>query len=279
MSQEEIISYYEDCDIDYRLVWGIDLNFSLHYGFYDSQYIKHHEAVLNMNRVLANKAGIKANDKVLDAGCGVGGSCLWLARKRHAKMTGINITRKQLERARKLADNQGLSDMIEYKEASFLDTGFDDNTFDVVWGMEAVCYAEDKKEFLKEAYRVLKPGGKIAVADGFLNDIDPDPKHKQMLNDWLDGWAVPNLWGKNRFEQDLKDVGFKNIDFTDGSKNVVPSSKRMYKASKLSGFGAKILEALRIRNKTQNRNVLAAKYQYPLLLDGAWIYGIWIAEK
>ena len=93
MSRQEIISYYEDCDIDYRLVWGIDLNFSLHYGFYDSTYIKHHEAVLNMNRVLANKAGIKANDKVLDAGCGVGGSCLWLARKRHAKMTGIKANK------------------------------------------------------------------------------------------------------------------------------------------------------------------------------------------
>lgn len=279
MTEQEIINYYEDCDIDYRLVWQIDSNFSLHYGYYDADHRRHKTAVLNMNRVLAEQARVKQGDKILDAGCGVGGSCLWLAEHYDVQCTGINISEYQLTKARKLAKKKNLDSRIDYQVRSYLDTGFEDNTFDVVWGMESVCYAENKKEFLEEAYRILKPGGRIAVADGFLNDINPEERYEGMLRDWLDGWAVPNLWGQERFKKDLADVGFKNIDLTDGSKNVVPSSHRMWVVSQLAKRVIGIAEFLKIRNKVQNRNVTAAELQYPLLMSGAWNYGIFVAEK
>lgn len=279
MTEQEIINYYEDCDIDYRLVWQIDSNFSLHYGFYDADHRRHKTAVLNMNRVLAEQARVKQGDKILDAGCGVGGSCLWLAEHYDVQCTGINISEYQLNRARKLAKKKDLDSRIDYQVRSYLDTGFEDNTFDVVWGMESVCYAENKKEFLEEAYRILKPGGRVAVADGFLNDINPEERYEGMLRDWLDGWAVPNLWGQERFKKDLADVGFKNIHLTDGSKNVVPSSHRMWVVSQLAKRVIGIAEFLRIRNKVQNKNVTAAELQYPLLMSGAWNYGIFVAEK
>jgi cyclopropane fatty-acyl-phospholipid synthase-like methyltransferase len=279
MTEQEIIKYYEDCDIDYRLVWQIDSNFSLHYGYYDADHCRHKTAVLNMNRVLAELAGVKQGDKILDAGCGVGGSCLWLADHYDVQCTGINISEYQLTRARKLAKKKNLDSRIDYQVRSYLDTGFEDNTFDVVWGMESVCYAENKKEFLEEAYRILKPGGRVAVADGFLNDINPEERYEGMLRDWLDGWAVPNLWGQERFKKDLADVGFKSISLTDGSKNVVPSSHRMWVVSQLAKRVIGIAEFLRIRNKVQNKNVTAAELQYPLLMSGAWNYGIFVAEK
>ena len=279
MTEQEIINYYEDCDIDYRLVWQIDSNFSLHYGYYDADHRRHKAAVLNMNRVLAEQARVKQGDKILDAGCGVGGSCLWLAEHYDVQCTGINISEYQLSRARKLAKKKNLDSRIDYQVRSYLDTGFEDNTFDVVWGMESVCYAENKKEFLEEAYRILKPGGRVAVADGFLNDINPEERYEGMLRDWLDGWAVPNLWGQERFKKDLADIGFKNISLTDGSKNVVPSSHRMWVVSQLGKRVKGIAEFLRIRNKVQNKNVTAAELQYPLLMSGAWNYGIFVAEK
>ena len=279
MPEQEIINYYEDCDIDYRLIWGIGSNFSLHYGYYDADNRTHKPAVLNMNRMLAKHARIKHGDKILDAGCGVGGSCLWLASNYDVNCTGINISDFQLKRAKKLAEERNLSDRIQYQTRNFLKTGFDDNTFDIVWGMESVCYAENKKEFLEEAYRILKPGGRIAVADGFINDTKPEARYEGMLQEWLDGWAVPNLWGQKRFIQDLKDIGFKKVKFTDSSKNVVPSSHRMWVFSQLAKRVIGIAEFLHIRNKTQNKNVVAAELQYPLLMSDAWRYGIVVAEK
>ncbi|MBL4607565.1 MAG: methyltransferase domain-containing protein [Pseudomonadales bacterium] len=279
MTEQEIIKYYEDCDIDYRLVWQTGNNFSLHYGYYDADHTRHKTAVLNMNRILAQKAGIKDGDKILDAGCGIGGSCLWLANHYDVECTGINICEFQLKKARKLSKERNLDSRVNYQVRSFLETGFEDNTFDVVWGMESVCYAENKKEFLEEAYRILKPGGRVAVADGFLNDITPEKRYEGMLHDWLDGWAVPHLWGQERFKKDLADVGFKNIDFTDASKNVVPSSHRMWAVSQLAKRVIGIAEFLRIRNKVQNKNVTAAELQYPLLMSDAWRYGIFVAEK
>ena len=88
----EVINYYNESAIDYQIVWQAGRDNSIHYGYYDGDNPRHRQAVQNMNYQLAKRANIQKGDKVLDCGCGVGGSSVWLAKNIGAHSTGINIT-------------------------------------------------------------------------------------------------------------------------------------------------------------------------------------------
>ena len=71
--------------------------YSLHFGYYDETATHHKAAVANMNRVMADLADIGREDKVLDAGCGVGGSGIWLAENRQCSVVGITPVAGQVK--------------------------------------------------------------------------------------------------------------------------------------------------------------------------------------
>ena len=81
MSQQSakarIVQYYNATKREYRLLWRSNRSLGLHFGYYDARHKTHDAAVLNINRKLADLMKITANDHVLDAGCGIGGSSLW----------------------------------------------------------------------------------------------------------------------------------------------------------------------------------------------------------
>jgi ubiquinone/menaquinone biosynthesis C-methylase UbiE len=257
----------------------MDRNLSIHVGFYDKDHKDHDSAVLNMNRVLAKTAKITSNDLVLDAGCGIGGSTIWLAKNIRSNIIGININNNQIKIAKELAKKNNVNDMVKFYIKDYMNLDFPDNTFDVVWGLESICYAEDKKEFLSQAKKILKKDGRIIIADGFINRENLTNKEKKFLNKWLDGWAIPNLASVNEFQKNLEELGFKNIEFKDITKNISPSSKRMYLAGvSLYPYG-KILEWIGIRNKTLTNNIIGAIYQYKVRKKNIGIYGIFYAKK
>src|ERR1700687_2012427 len=84
-----VISYYEGTWFDYRWLWLNSENNAIHFGYHDEQRRSQAESLLNTNRVLAAVAAIHPGDRVLDAGCGVGGSSIWLAEQRGATVVGI----------------------------------------------------------------------------------------------------------------------------------------------------------------------------------------------
>ena len=279
VTSNKVLDYYNQCHIDYQIAWRLNKTFSIHYGFYDQDHRDHDSAVANRNRVMAQMAKITAADRVLDAGCGVGGSTVWLAKNVDASVVGINLSARQLEIAHQLATSKGVTCQVEFSVRSFNETRFPDESFEVVWGLESICYAEHKELFVAEAARVLKPGGRIIVADGFLNRTALSRREKLHLSAWLEGWAVPNLASVNDFQSYLNKLGFTNIKFVDITANVLPSSKRMFRASILYYPLSKFFEWRGARTGMQARNLTAAYHQYLALKQGSWLYGIFCAEK
>lgn len=279
ISNSQIINYYETTEVDYRLVWNLNQSLALHYGYWDKTTNNFAQALARENEILSQKAKIKSSDKVLDAGCGVGGSSIFLAKKYGCQVIGITLSKKQVSSANQNALRYQVSDKINFIVADFTKTGFNKESFDVVWAIESVCHAKSKKDFLKESFRILKPGGRIIVADAFLTKSLMSIKEKNDMAKWLNGWGVNDLETIANFLRFLKELGFKKITSKNINKNILPSSKRLYRFSFLAFFISKALELLKLRNRIHTNNVLSAYWQYKALKRGLWNYQIFYAEK
>ncbi len=130
------IASYEQTLFDYRTVWLNRSNLAFHFGFHDDERVGHAEALENTNRTLARIGGIGASDRVLDAGCGLGGSSFWLAQHLGARVVGITLAQSQVDQARRIAGRRGLAEKVGLERADFTRTPFPSNSFDVVWALE-----------------------------------------------------------------------------------------------------------------------------------------------
>lgn len=116
---------------------------------------------------LAHRVHLAATDRVLDAGCGIGGTSRWLAATFGCRVQGIDLTPEYVAVAEMLTARIGLSEVVAFRRASALDLPFDERSFDVVWTEHAQMNIADKRGFYGELYRVLQPGGKLAFHDIF----------------------------------------------------------------------------------------------------------------
>ena len=271
--------HYDDCYRDYLFAWCNKENLALHYGYWDKDTKSHHQALINKNQILYDLAAISTTDHVLDAGCGIGGSSIWMAKHHGNQMTAITISKQQAEYAAQHAKRQGVSDKTNFQVSDFCATPFEDNTFDVIWGLESVCHALNKGEFLKEAFRLLRPGGKIIICDGFIT------RREFSDDEWLDivtclnGWAVPNLCSRNEFTELLEQNHFNNIAYKDITAETLPSADYMYKVAKRLKPVQMVTQWLGLRSKAQTANFKVGIAQHRLFTDQLVEYGIFTATK
>jgi len=279
MTHQAVLDYYHDAHFDYVWVWGTWRHLALHLGYHDADHHSHHKAIINMNRQVARRATIQHGHRVLDAGCGIGGTALWLARRLDVDITGVNISPHQLRCATRLARRLGLQDKVRFMERCYTDTGLPDASFDAVYAIESVCYSADKLDFLKEAHRLLKPGGRLVVTDAFRTDatLQRDPGHDYQR--CLKGWVIPDFAHGQHFQDAAHSAGFAEVTFEDASRHVLPSSKRLHHIGRMLYPGGKLLEWMRIRNRIGTGNMQAAIAQYRCLADGICVYGIVTAIK
>jgi len=114
---------------------------------------------------LARAAGIDSTKLVLDVGSGVGGSSRCLAREFGCRVTGIDLTDEYCRAAAMLTERIGLSMLVNYRQGDALNLPFSNETFDVVWTEHAAMNISNRPALYQEMYRVLKPGGTLAIYD------------------------------------------------------------------------------------------------------------------
>jgi tocopherol O-methyltransferase len=119
----EVSRYYAGSQWIYNAFWMNKQNLAMHYGFWDKKTTKRADALLNVNEYVARDLDIRARDVVLDAGCGVGGTAIWMAEQYGAKVTGVTITAKQVAQAQKHIARRGVRALVNVELADFCRTG------------------------------------------------------------------------------------------------------------------------------------------------------------
>src|SRR6266516_7620751 len=224
-----IRAYYDETWLDYRMLWLNPRNRAIHFGYWDKHTRSHSESLLNMNRVLASKIGIRPGQRILDAGCGIGGSAIWLAKTFGVEVVGITPVASQVERARRYAQKQGIADQVSFEQQDYTHTTFPQASFDVIWGMESLCHAPDKQLVLAEVRRLLRPGGRLGIVEYMRTNRPLAEIDEALLHSWLSGWAIPDIATSHEWLGWAQEAGFQDMQLADITSNVRPSLRRLYR--------------------------------------------------
>ncbi|OGO93571.1 MAG: hypothetical protein A3F10_05985 [Coxiella sp. RIFCSPHIGHO2_12_FULL_42_15] len=141
-------------------IWGPHI----HHGYYDESLLTPLEAQEKLITKLVELLQLDPAQHILDVGCGMGGSSLYLAKKHAAKVMGITLSEKQISIARERARMENVKSVLFKWEDALSMKSITSNSIDIVWSLESCEQFFDKKLFLQQAFRVLKPRGQLMLA-------------------------------------------------------------------------------------------------------------------
>lgn len=217
----DVVRYYDLVTDFYEFGWGQSFHFAVRRpGDTLTSAIEAHEAWLG------REGGLRAGARGLDLGCGVGGPLRFLARTTGAHITGVNLNRTQLARARARADAEGLADRAAFVESDFAALPFPDATFDCVYAIEATCHAPDRRRVFAEAARVLVPGGRFVGYEWCTTArYDPtNPEHARVCHEIEEGNALPPLATTGQVDDAIRAAGLELREGRDVAGDGHPST-------------------------------------------------------
>jgi|SRR5579862_473595 tocopherol O-methyltransferase len=171
--KEKIGEFYDFLSSHFNDLWGEHI----HHGYWIRGDETKERAQIQLIEHLAQLAGIRPGQKVLDVGCGTGGSTIYLAKHYKVEATGITISPVQVDLARKASVAAGVDATFHFMDAEAMKF---EEKFDVVWSVESISHYHDIANFFASAANLLKPHGTFAVIDWFkkpnLNPSDYERK-------------------------------------------------------------------------------------------------------
>jgi tocopherol O-methyltransferase len=225
---QEIKEFYDASSNLWEGVWGEHM----HHGYYgpDGNYkLDRRQAQIDLIEELLKWSGdltLHPPQNILDVGCGIGGSSLYLAQKFGARVTGITLSPVQADRAKQRAKGAGLESTTAFQVANALDMPFDDNSFDLLWSLESGEHMPDKAKFLQECYRVLKPGGKMIFVTWCHRPTNPtnplNREERKLLQDIYRVYCLPYVISLPEYTEIVEQCGFKDLYVDDWSTAVEP---------------------------------------------------------
>jgi len=220
--------YYREAGPDYA-AWSREFN--MHFGYYRAGVnpFRRETMLEQMNAEVLARLKLEgiAEPQLLDLGCGLGATLRSFARRLpQAWLLGITRVPWQVENARALNRAAGCGERVRVVEGDYEATALSSASYDGVYALESSCHAHgaDKGALLAEAYRLLRPGGRFIVADGFLaRDRFANALQLRIYRKLCDCWVIEQLAQLDPFRARLEELGFTGINIERLQMRVAPS--------------------------------------------------------
>ena len=272
-SPADVADHYDELDRAYRDIWGEHV----HHGYWATGRETPEQAAEALIDLVAERLELAAGMDLCDIGCGYGATAEYLAERYGASVSGFTISSQQARRAAGRSPRQG-SLLIRHRD--WLDNGVPDSSFDRAYAIESSEHMPDKAAFFREAWRTLRPGGKLAVCAWLAG---PAPKRwevRHLLEPICREGRLAGMGSRVDYERLALQAGFSPVSYSDLSSKVRRTwricARRLARKIATDPYYWRLATSARTRNRsfllTIPRLIIA-------LQTGAMRYALFVWEK
>ena len=186
----------------------------LNFGLWEEGIPGYVAAAENLVRTLAHSLGLRPGDELLDVACGMGPQDIFLFREfGPLEIEGVDVTWEHVQYGNRRAAQQGCQEQVRFRHGSAVELPFPDASFDHVLCVEGGVHFDTRERFLREAWRVLRPGGAIALADYIITRPPRKLWQRAAVGVTRSLWKIPrqNVLTREGFAQSLERCGFAGV--------------------------------------------------------------------
>ena len=242
--RRDIRAHYELATLFYRLLWGVHI----HHGLWEADESPR-QAQRQLIEHLVSAAKIHRHARVLDVGCGMGGSSVHLARHLDCDVTGITLSRIQWCWASSLALIHGVGRETTFQRQNAETADFPDDSYDVIWSIECTEHLFDKAAFCRRAARWLRRRGCVAICAWLASDEPHADSTLQQVAAVCDAFLCPSLGTATDYTDWLEQAGLEVQAVTDLTPKITRTWEICQQRVRRSGIG--LLARLFGKNTTQ----------------------------